>query len=122
VPYRSPGVFDFADIRAGDRVLLDFDNIEDPSQVSRLRNEEPQDATLRARVLAAGEPIEESDTGMEEDMDMEDDMNFDEGNQFAANDRNENHALPASASALPMFALFGLVIAGFAFALRMSRS
>lgn len=122
--YRTPGVFDFADIRAGDRVLLDFDDIDNPTAVTRIRNQDPQDATIRERVLAAGEPVEQSGSQAAADAPAEADPEMRDSDRWLASNESQGQrsALPESASPIPMLALFGLALAGFAFALRLARS
>ncbi|MDX1461264.1 MAG: hypothetical protein R3348_09440 [Xanthomonadales bacterium] len=123
--YRTPASFDFADIRAGDRVVLDFDAMSNWMEVSRFRNEEPSDPTVRERVIATSETVDsEADTTDGEDTTAgEGDMGSDSASESGAGMDDETRTeLPASASSLPLFALFGLMFAGLALAVRLTRS
>jgi len=117
VGYRTPSMFDFGDIRSGDNVLLDFDSLSNWTEVSHVSNIEPKDPAVRERIASTGEAIDsESDmneTAAAEEADMSEDAETD---LYAYNE------LPATASALPLVAMFGLVFAGLALALRRTHS
>ncbi len=102
--------FDFADIRAGDRVLMDFDLLQDTDTVISFRNEETLNVAARDRIRTEGRLVDNDD--------------FNESDQrMAYNDSsNQRSSLPDSASGLPMFALLGLLFAGLAGAVRLTRS
>lgn len=67
--YQPYAAFTFADIVAGDTVLLDFDTQAAPREVIWIRAEEPKDMKVRERIEKEGRIMEKS--GHKKDMDQE---------------------------------------------------
>lgn len=58
--YQPYAEFQFADLTAGDTVLLDFDMEAAPDEVIRIRAEEPKDMKVRERIKKEGRMMEKT--------------------------------------------------------------
>ena len=111
------------DIARGDRVLLDFEEIDKRKRARKVRNEETTNIAAQNRVEAAGQEIEDrseqfNSTDENASYQQVSDLNDDPRNQqFAA--RKE---LPRTASALPVLGMIGFGFALCAFIARATRS
>jgi hypothetical protein len=113
--YQPNADFELEDISKGDTVLLDFRTVSNRSEVTRIRSEQTTNVAVRDRIRSEGRTVDNPDRVAYQDTDQ--DMN--QGNRYAANDTSTRRsALPDSASALPMAALFGLFFAMLAGAIR----
>lgn len=98
------------DISRGDRVLLDFEEIDQRKRARKVRNEETTNIAAQDRIRAAGREIEDRDTRFDRN---------DEPEYQQVVGRSE---LPRTASALPTLALFGFGFALCAFVVRKART
>ena len=104
---------DLNDLSAGDRVVLDFEDLGTERRRARgVRNEQAGNTEVRRRVERTGRRVEDRlDRGADRF------VGVDAARDDNANDRQyvaSRNELPDTASALPMMAVFGLAFAGLA--------
>lgn len=113
MPYRT-GDFGLDDLAVGDRVLLDFEAVNNDRTARKVRNEETRDVAVRERVRREGVA---STAGTRE---RADDRVGNSDPVYLA-DAGERSRLPDSASILPSLAITGVMLAGAAGLLRARR-
>lgn len=100
VLYRLTDTLDLSDLSEGDRLLLDFAEVDQRREATNVRNEETQDMAMRDRAKNEGTPVD------------------DDKIEVPAANRD---SLPESASPLPLLALTGALFAVLAGTLRRLR-
>ena len=101
------GGTDLSDLSEGDTVLLKFEDMQGVRQATNVRNERTTNTVARERVRREGRVVQNAESSQNESV--------------AMRSANERRSLPASASPLPLLALFGVFFAGLGTLLRCVR-